>query len=59
MAQEIHFVLTDPGIVGFGMDKKIPPGGCSLSSLKGSYAPSMLMASRNGCVTEGFAAGGG
>ena len=38
MTQEIHFVLTDPGIVGFGTDKKVPPGGCSLSSLKGSYA---------------------
>ncbi|MBZ5682694.1 MAG: hypothetical protein LAO24_21580 [Acidobacteriia bacterium] len=36
--QEIHFVVTDPGVVAYGTDKRIPPGGCSLASLKGSYA---------------------
>lgn len=38
MLQETRFVVTDPGWVALGTDKKIQPGGCSLSALKGSYA---------------------
>ena len=38
MLQEIHFVVTDPGFVASGTDKKIPPQGCSLETLEGSYA---------------------
>lgn len=38
MSQEIHFIITDPGRVAYGTDYRIPPGGCSLSSLAGSYA---------------------
>jgi hypothetical protein len=38
MLQETHFVVTDPGVVAYGTVKKIPPGGCSLETLKGSYA---------------------
>jgi len=36
--QETHFVVTEPGWVALGTVKKMPPGGCSLGSLKGSYA---------------------
>jgi hypothetical protein len=38
MLQEMRFVVTDPGWVALGTVKKIQPGGCSLSTLKGSYA---------------------
>ncbi len=38
MSQEMRFVVTDPGWVALGTVKKIPPGGCSLASLQGSYA---------------------
>lgn len=38
MLQELHFIVTDPGWIALGTDKKVPPGGCSLGSLKGSYA---------------------
>jgi hypothetical protein len=38
MLQGSHFVLTDPGVVGSGSNNRISPGGCSLSTLKGSYA---------------------
>jgi hypothetical protein len=37
MLQEIHFVVTDPGFVAAGTSKKMPAGGCSLATLKGSY----------------------
>lgn len=38
MLQEMRFVVTDEGWVALGTDKKIPSGGCSLSTLRGSYA---------------------
>lgn len=38
MLQEMRFVLADEGWVALGTDKKIPPGGCSLSTLRGSYS---------------------
>lgn len=38
LSQELHFVVTDPGWVAFGTDKKIQSGHCSLATLKGSYA---------------------
>ncbi len=37
-SQEIHFVLTDPGFVALGTSRKMPPGGCSLATLRGPYA---------------------
>jgi hypothetical protein len=37
MLQEIHWVLTDPGFVAAGTSKKMPAGGCSVATLKGSY----------------------
>jgi hypothetical protein len=38
MSQETRFVVTDPGWVALGFERKIQPAGCSLASLKGSYA---------------------
>lgn len=38
MLQEMHYVVTDPGTVDPGTVKRIQPGACSLSTLKGSYA---------------------
>jgi hypothetical protein len=38
MTQEIHFVLTDPGFVAWGTSRRMPAMGCSLTTLKGSYA---------------------
>lgn len=38
MQQEMRFVVTDPGWVALGTDKKIQAGACSLATLKGSYA---------------------
>lgn len=38
MLQETRFVVTDPGWVALGTIKKIQPDGCSLATLKGSYA---------------------
>ncbi len=38
MLQATRFVVTDPGWVALGTNKKIRPDGCSLSTLKGSYA---------------------
>jgi hypothetical protein len=38
MLQQMRFVVTDPGWVALGIDKKIQPAPCSLSTLKGSYA---------------------
>ncbi|MGB9074907.1 MAG: hypothetical protein WCC22_19890 [Terriglobales bacterium] len=38
MLQGTRFVVTDPGWVALGTDKKIRPEGCSLSTLEGSYA---------------------
>jgi hypothetical protein len=38
MTQEMHFVVTDPGWVAAGTDKKIQPAPCSVATLKGSYA---------------------
>lgn len=38
MSQETRFVVTDPGWVALGIDKRIRPQHCSLSTLKGSYA---------------------
>ncbi len=38
MLQETHFVVTDPGFVALGTGRKMPPGGCSVGSLRGSYA---------------------
>jgi hypothetical protein len=38
MSQATRFVVTDPGWVALGTNKKIRPEGCSLSTLKGSYA---------------------
>jgi hypothetical protein len=35
--QEIHYVYTDAFMVASGTGKKIPPGGCSLGTLKGTY----------------------
>ncbi len=35
---EYHFMLTDPGLVAYGTARRIPAGGCSLATLKGSYA---------------------
>ena len=38
MQQEIHILYTDPISVAFGTLKPTPQGGCSLETLKGSYA---------------------
>lgn len=38
MLQEMRFVVTDPGWVALGTDKRIQPAPCSLSTLKGSFA---------------------
>jgi hypothetical protein len=38
MTQETRFVVTDPGWVALGFERKIQPAGCSLATLKGSYA---------------------
>lgn len=38
MLQETRFVVTDPGWVALGFEKKIQPAGCSLATLKGNYA---------------------
>jgi hypothetical protein len=38
MLQGSNFVITDPGVVASGSNNRISPGGCSLSTLKGSYA---------------------
>lgn len=38
MSQEMRFVVTDPGWVALGFEKKIQPAGCSAATLKGSYA---------------------
>lgn len=38
MLQETRFVVTDPGWVALGTNKRIRPEHCSLSTLKGSYA---------------------
>jgi hypothetical protein len=38
MLQEIHTVFTDAWVVGSGTRKKTPPGNCSASTLKGTYA---------------------
>ncbi len=38
MFQEIHYMDTDAGIVLSGTSWKVPPQGCSLETLKGSYA---------------------
>ncbi len=38
MMQEMRFVVTDPGWVALGTVKRIQPAGCSLATLKGSFA---------------------
>jgi len=38
MSQQMRFVVTDPGWVALGFERKISPAGCSLATLKGSYA---------------------
>lgn len=35
--QEAHIIYTDPARVQFGTLRKTPPGGCTLSTLQGTY----------------------